>query len=267
MNLKSFCEGIRLNPDAQKLLFDFHKDEESYNRHKQQFYNNRFSFFETVKQYPNHRQLFLYYYVRFAIDAYGEYQRRGIADQIYFDTFTDIEIWCSNCKRDFGEYGIHEYEWLQEHVQLRLFRLGRLQFQPSAFDRELEVEGRKIYKNQIVLNVHIPSGEPLEPQQVEESFELARGFFRGITPIYICHSWLIYPKLDEILKQTSNIIKFRNNFINYQIDYDAREAEERIFNKVSSDPSEYEAHTTLQRSAKAYLMAGNKLGSGYGIKL
>ncbi|WP_438347779.1 acyltransferase domain-containing protein [Paenibacillus sp. FA6] len=267
MNLQSFCKGIRLNPEASQFLFDFQRDEESYDRHKQQFYNDRMTFFETVKQSPKYRQLFLYYYVRFAVDAYEEYQSRGIADQIYWDTFSDIEIWCSDCKRNFGEYGIQEYDWLQEHVQLRLFRLGRLQFQPLTFDRELEVEGKKIYKNQIVLNVHIPSGEPLEPQQVEQSFELARGFFRGITPLFICHSWLIYPELDEILIQTSNIMQFQKNFFIYQVDHDVREAEKRIFNKVSSDPSEYEALTTLQRSAKAYLMAGNKLGSGYGIKL
>ncbi|WP_157265854.1 hypothetical protein [Paenibacillus sp. FJAT-27812] len=36
---------------------------------------------------------------------------------------------------------------------------------------------------------------------------------------------------------------------------------------LSADPAEYEAQTSLQRSAKAYLLAGHKLGSGYGIML
>jgi hypothetical protein len=47
----------------------------------------------------------------------------------------------------------------------------------------------------------------------------------------------------------------------------SKEAEQRIFNKICADPSEYEEQTRLQRSAKAYLAAGGKLGSGYGIKL
>ncbi|MDQ0091349.1 hypothetical protein J2T12_004786 [Paenibacillus anaericanus] len=265
MDLQSFCEGIGLNPDAKQILFDFHSDEKVYQIHKQQFYNDRFSFFENVKQSSNYRQLILYLYVRFAVDAYEEYAIRGINDQIYFDTFSDIELWCSTCRRDFGEYGIQEYEWLQEHIQLRLFRLGRLQFQPIAFDRELEVEGHKIYKNQIVLGVHIPSGEPLESQEVEESFESARRFFRGFTPIFICNSWMLFPNLSEVLQPSSNIMKFQKKFFIYQVDHEARQAEERIFNKVISDPAEYEEQSSLQRNAKSYLMAGNKLGSGYGI--
>ena len=47
----------------------------------------------------------------------------------------------------------------------------------------------------------------------------------------------------------------------------SRQAEERIFKKVSDNFSEYEENTNLQRSAKAYLMAGNKLGSCFGIKI
>lgn len=265
MDLQSFSGGIRLNPDARQVLFDFHMDEEVYQLHNQLFYNDRFSFFENVKQSPNYRQLFLYLYVRFAVDAYEEYAIRGIDDQTYFDTFSDIEIWCSNCRRDFGEYGIQEYEWLQEHIQLRLFRLGRIQFQPIAFDRELEVEGYKIYKNQIVLAVHIPAGESLESQQVEESFESARRFFRGFTPIFICNSWMLFPNLSEVLQPSSNIMQFQKKFFIYQVDHESRQAEERIFNKVSSDPSEYDDQSSLQRNAKSYLMAGNKLGSGYGI--
>ncbi|GGH39369.1 acyltransferase domain-containing protein [Paenibacillus segetis] len=267
MNLQSFCEGIRLNPEARQLLLDFQKDEAGYQQHKQQFYNDRLSFFDAVKQSSNYRQLFLYLYVRFAIDAYEEYVIRGIEEQIYFDTFSDIGLWCSNCKRDFGEYGIQEYDWLSEHIQLRLFKLGRLQFQPCVFDRELEVEGKKISKHQIVLGVHIPSGESLEAQQVEESFERAREFFRGITPIFICNSWMLYPNLSEVLQPSSNIMQFQKKFSIYQVDHEARQAEERIFNKLCSDPSEYDELSSLQRNAKAYLMAGKKLGTGFGIKI
>lgn len=267
MNLKVFCEGIRLSGGAAQLLYDFHMEEASYVRYKQQFFNDRFRFFEVVKQAAEYRPLFLYLYVRFAVDAYEEYRIRGIEDEIYFDTFSDIELWCSKCMQDFGEYGIEEYNWLQEHVQLRVFRLGRLQFQPYVLDQELEVEGRKIYKNQIVLNIHIPVGAPLYQEQIEESFERARNFFRGITPVFMCHSWLLFPALRDILQPSSNIIQFQKHFFIYHENPDTSEAEERIFNKLNSDKSKYETETSLQRNAKAYLMAGNKLGSGYGIKV
>lgn len=173
MKVEQFCEGIKLDPIAQEIVYRYPIDDEVYQSYKQHFYNNRFTFFERVKQTADYRQLFLYLFVRFAFDAYEEYQIRGIEDTVYFDTFSDIGLWCLNCKRDFNEYGIEEYNWLQEHVQLRLFRLGRLQFQPYAFDREIEINGKRIFKGQIVLNVHIPEGEPLDPHKVEASFKSA----------------------------------------------------------------------------------------------
>lgn len=267
MDITKFCEGIRLDEAARRQVYAYPMKEEEYSQYKKHFLSDRYSFFENVKQTTDYRKLLLYLFVRFAVDAYQEYQIRGISDQYYYDTFSDIQIWCLNCKRDFNEYGIEEYNWLQEHVQLRLFRLGRLQFQPFAIDRDLEVEGQKIFKNQIVLNVHIPQGEPLSQQGVEESFELARVFFRGISPVYICHSWLLYPDLNKILSHGSNILQFQKHFYIYDIDEASREAEQRIFNRLSANPYSYEEETSLQRSAKAFLVAGNNLGSGFGIKL
>lgn len=242
-------------------------DEELYKNYKQHFYNDMFSFFDRIKTEKEYRKLFLYLFVRFAADAHEGYKLRGIEDDIYFDTFSDIQVWCLNCFWDFGEYGIEEYKWLQDHVQLRLFKLGRLQFQPHPLDGTLEINGRKVFSNQIILNVHIPQGEPLDNQKVEESFEHAIRFFRGINPVFICDSWLLFPGLNEVLKPESNILQFQKHFFIYKVDNNARQAEERIFNKVSDDFSEYQERTNLQRSAKAYLSSGNKLGIGYGIKL
>jgi hypothetical protein len=267
LKLEEFCEGIKLNSDARHILYNFSMDDKLYESYKKSFYNDRYSFSDEVRRKKNYRQLFLYLFVRFAVDAYEEYRVRDISDDIYFDTFSDIDIWCLNCMRDFGECGIEEYGWLPEHVQLRLFRLGRLQFQPYPFDCDLELKNKKIFKNQIVLNVHIPQGEPLDNEKVEQSFELARYFFRGIEPVFVCHSWLLFPQLSEILKPDSNILKFQKQFYIYGIDIDSRQAEERIFNKISDDFSQYGENTSLRRSAKTYLISGNRLGAGYGIKV
>lgn len=266
MDLHTFCDGIRLDAEARQIVERFDMDEQAYQRYKRHFYGDRFSFFEEVKQSAAYRQLFLYLFVRFAIDAYEAYRAKGIEDDVYFGTFHDIQVWCLNCKRDYGEYGIEEYQWLQEHVRLALFQLGRLQFQPFVLDGDLVVEGRKLHRDTIVLNVHIPEGEPLDPLKVAESFERARTFFRGVPPIFICNSWLLYPRLSDILPPESNIIRFQSFFTIAGSDLESRQAEERIFGKLQSDPSAYEASTTLQRNAKAYMMAGHKLGSGCGIK-
>lgn len=267
MDIQTFCEGIRLSPEARIILEQITMEEQAYQRLKGQFLRNRSAFFEEVKQEPNFRQLFLYLFIRFAVDAYEEYRLKGIADEIYFDTFTDIEIWSQTCRRDSGEYGLEQINWLQEHVLLRLFKLGRLQFQPVAFGEDLEVEGIRVSRNQLVLNVHIPEGAPLDPRQVEDSFQLAKAFFRGVTPVFICSSWLLYPNLSDVLEPESNILKFQQHFYIYKVDDHSRQAEERIFQTRNLDLTRYVERTSLQRSAKAYLQAGHKLGSGFGIKL
>lgn len=265
MQIREFCSGIQLADEASRIVIDYQMKESEYIALKQQFKADRQAFFQLITGAERYRQKLLYLFTRFAIDAYEEYQVRSIPDHVYFDTFSDIRIWSEVCYRDFGEYGIEEYNWLQEHVQLRLFRLGRLQFQPIAVEDELKAGDWTVMKHQLVLNVHIPEGEALTSQAAAHSFSLARAFFRGIPPIFVCHSWLLYPGLKQILKPDSNILHFQQLFHIYEIDEASKEAEQRIFNRVAADPSEYGEETSLRRAAKAHLQAGGRLGRGSGI--
>ncbi|MCM3630434.1 acyltransferase domain-containing protein [Paenibacillus glycanilyticus] len=268
MQLRELCEGIRLGEEASRILFDFRMEEGEYERLKQHFQTDRHSFFRQVTGEAGYRQKLLYLFARFAVDAYEEYRMRGIEDRIYFDTFTDIRIWSEACHRDFGEHGIEEYNWLQEHVRLRLFRLGRLQFQPMAFEGEsLRAGNRSVEKHQLVLNIHIPEGESLTPHEVSHSLQLARTFFRGIPPVYICSSWLLYPGLDKVLKAESNILRFQRLFHTYEVDEESRQAEQRIFYRLMAKPEDYKEETSLQRAAKALLLSGGRLGSGSGVHI
>jgi hypothetical protein len=266
--MQQFCEGIGLAAEAQELVYKRDVGEQEYQAYKAHFYADNAAFLSDVKLKEDYRQLILYLFIRFAVDAHEAYREREIDDAIYYDTFSDIQIWCLVCKQEHGEYGLEQFNWLKEHVQLRLFRLGRLQFQPYALDREVLVNGHiVIEQNRIVLNVHIPAGEPLRPGNVEESFGRAASFFRGIAPVYICQSWLLYPQLSEILPPDSNILHFQKQFEIYDVDVASRQAEERIFGRISDDPNNYAEESSLQRSAKAYLLEGHQLGSGYGIRI
>ncbi|SFE03681.1 hypothetical protein SAMN05216378_2058 [Paenibacillus catalpae] len=268
MHLNEFCKGIQLGEEASRIIFDFRLEEEEYAKLKQHFQTDRHSFFRYVTGAAGYRQMLLYLFARFAVDAYEEYRIRGIEDQIYFDTFKDIRIWSEVCYRDYGEYGIEEYNWLQEHVRLQLFRLGRLQFQPVAFDGEnLKAGEYSVEKHQLVLNIHIPEGEPLTPQEVSHSFLLARKFFRGIPAVYICRSWLLYPGLNKVLKAESNILRFQQLFRIYEVDEESREAEQRIFNRLETSPDKYGEETSLRRAAKALLSNSGTLGSGCGVHI
>lgn len=265
MTLKTLCNKILLPQPAIESVIGYHLTEEQYEKYKKIFSTNKEVFFEQVLDKKDYHILFLYLYLRFACDAYEEYSIRGISDDIYFDTFSDITVWCENCFRDIGEYGIKEYNWLWNHLELRLFRLGRLQFEPIVFDRTLTVNGKVVAKDDLVLNVHIPQGEPLNYEACCNSLKWAERFFRGVPPIFVCHSWLLYPGLKEILKPDSNIIQFQNMFTVYETDENDRQAEERIFINLSDKPDTYPENTGLQRNAKAYLISGKKLGVGLGI--
>ncbi|MBB6735980.1 acyltransferase domain-containing protein [Cohnella zeiphila] len=268
MDLRTFCDRIRLPAEALAAMEPYLSMEEAeYASYKRRFLDDRDSFWESVKGESGYRRLLLYLICRLAVDSYEEYRALGIGDDVYEDTFSDIRIWCLTCARDHGEYGIEEFHWLQEHVQLRLFRLGRLQFQPYAFDRNVAIGGRKVQARQIVLNVHIPEGEPLDPREAEASFDKASVFFRGISPVFVCHSWLLYPGLSAVLSPESNILRFQRLFDVFERDETDRQAEQRIFGRALDDPAAYEERTSLQRNAKAYLVSGRKLGSGYGIRI
>lgn len=260
------CEAIGLAPEAIAIVRQYDEmGEDDYDGFKSEFRRDREVMLEAVRERADYRQLLLYLFARFAAEAHEAYRVRGIPDDVYMDTFSDIRIWSEVCKQQYGVYGIEESGWLQEHVRLALFRLGRLQFQPWALDREVTAGGRRFAKGQIVLNVHIPAGDSLDPEAAVASFARARTFFRGVPPVFVCSSWLLYPGLGELLAPDSNIMRFQRCFRIYAEDETSRQAEERIFGSLRDDPAEYEANTGLQHRARTYLAGGGKLGMGSGI--
>lgn len=267
MEFGYFCDRIGLPDGARQLLDEIGISENAYEEYRQALKTDQELFFHEVLKCQDHRSLFLYLYCRFACEAYEEYGRLGIGESIYWDTFSDITIWCENCLRDYGSYGIGEYDWLWRHTQCRLFRLGRLQFELADAWFSWQDEKKSIQKGQKVLNIHIPQGSPLRAELCDDALERAGEFFAFLpkeTPL-ICHSWMLFPGLIELLPETSNIIQFQKRFQIMETDYDVREAECRIFIKVLDDVMAYPEDTGLQRNAKSYLLSGNRLGNGLGI--
>jgi hypothetical protein len=65
--------------------------------------------------------------------------KRGIDRAITLDTLTDLEIWIRNHHSKKGVFGLTENRWLARHFAGRIFKLGRLQFEKSAFYRDFHV--------------------------------------------------------------------------------------------------------------------------------
>ena len=145
------------------------------------------------------------------------YAEKGIDETILLDTLSDLGIWLDVWTELKGELYLGELPWLKRHFEMRLFRLGRLQFCMAESEHDCPAYGLK--KGEPVIEVHIPADGPLTPEECEKSLALAREFFAKYYPDYdyrffTCHSWLLDPTLCQILGDTSNIIRFQSMFEN-----------------------------------------------------
>ena len=133
MDLRRFCTEIGLPSGAVCIVGKMNEEisEVRYQYVRELFFTDREEMFREIASLTGYRQRFLYYYCRLACETYEKYQREGIGDRVFFDTFSDIAVWCQVCFRRYGEYGLQEYGWLWRHVEMTLFRLGRLQFEKT----------------------------------------------------------------------------------------------------------------------------------------
>lgn len=265
MNLQELMEKIKLPEEAREVVMKNTLPEALYQERKELFDQDLKQFLEMWKESNDHLQWLLSFYLQAALEVYEQYKAQGIAEEIFIDTFYDITIWCEECKRKYGVYGLKEAWWVALSVKMKLFRLGRLQFEPMVTTEELKGENSVLRSGTSVLNVHIPSGEKLDIEECKKSFARAEEFFGDTYDAYICDSWLLDPALKEILPSQSNIVRFQNLFEIAKIHNLYPQGEERVFLDIREDKENYPEKTLLQKKAKEYILNGNDLKIGIGF--
>lgn len=205
--------------------------------------------------------------LRCAVKVREKYILSGISEEIYFDTMSDIKIWCENC----GNKGLSNYGWLKNHVSFELFRLGRLQFQIYECKNKTLLYNKLPFSyGEHLIYVHIPQGEKLLKEKCEESFKAANEFFSKYFPdyeykFYFSESWLLYDGNKDFMKKDSNILAFSSLFTHcYSVKID-EQAIDRIFGKRRIFKKNYPEKNSLQKSAKEYMLKGGKLGIGISV--
>ena len=205
--------------------------------------------------------------LKLAADVKEKYDKFGIDEKIYYDTMSDIKIWCEKT----GNKGIKEYMWLKNHLKFELFRLGRLQFQIYPCNNKTLIYNKLPFKyGDNLIYIHIPEGEKLNIQKCEESIDTAKKFFARYFSQYkyeyfFCESWLLFDGNRDFMAEDSNIVKFMGLFDEcYSMKIDVQ-AIERIYGKRKLIKKNYSENTDLQRRAKAYMLSGNKLGVGVAV--
>lgn len=156
MELAEFWKEISLMPEAVRQLEEQKITEEEYQKLREIFYRDLDLFYEEVKQRKDFRQVFLYCYSKMACEVYDRYCERGISRQIYRDTFYDLTLWCENCYKAYGEYGIAQYDWFSRHLNLCLFRLGRLQFERMQSLWDIQTRHGAIHRGDPVIVYTFP---------------------------------------------------------------------------------------------------------------
>lgn len=197
----------------------------------------------------------------------AKYRALGISEEIFQDNLRDIPIWVADYWDKHQTSGFAQWAWVANSMRLKVFRLGRLQFEPSEVVEPLPCGA---LTGSPCLDVHIPAGEPLDPDEVAASLAGAPEFFKAHFgsryPLFYCHSWLLSPKLKTLLPPQSRILRFQDFFTVYFEDTE-RQAEERVFGAPADDPAVYPETTALQRTLKAALLSGETVGMGKAFRM
>lgn len=195
------------------------------------------------------------------------YLEKGISLDVFYDTMSDIAIWCANNDNK----GLKNYNWIKNHLKLELFKLGRLQFQMyKCKNKTLEYDYLPFNYGDNLLYVHIPQGEKLIYSKcvdsIKEALEFFKTYFSEFEYDYMfCESWLLYVENYAFMSTSSNILQFQSLFEIVYSEPNDKQAIERIFGKRHLNKNKYPENTTLQKHAKAYMKSGNKLGIGIGV--
>ena len=210
------------------------------------------------------------YELELAAALKARYDALGIPEQVFWDGLKDLAIWAEDYWQKRGIPGIAEWGWVLTTLSMRVFRLGRLQFEPTHLEEDLVCGTRTYPAGTPILGIHIPAGEPLDAGAIRKAMDDAPRFFKThfqkTFALFHCHSWLISPQLKEILPEDSRILQFQNLFEVCFVDQE-RQAEERVFGFLADDPAGYPEETSLQRKMKAALLTGKSFGMGCGIRV
>lgn len=186
-----------------------------------------------------------------AEDVRDYHRSRGIADDISWQSLSDLgqQAWVH--RRTYGAFGLHTYRWLSLAWSGALYWLGRLQF-------DLELDGEDW-----VLSTHIPESGPLTPASVDDSFRRATGFFARHFPDYpttdfLCASWLLDPALAAVLSPQSNLARFQRRWNRYgeAMSGDADALFFTFSRRGDVDLTQLPRETTLQRAILERLESG-----------
>lgn len=201
--------------------------------------------------------------------------RLGVSKRIITQTLFDFKWKCDRCRSVHGITGTDSFTWHVRFLELKIFGIGRLQFELKQFPYEDYTNGDKCIKQGApVLYVHIPDdGTQLEEKYCNAAYRDAKKFFCSLLGVknipFVCNSWLLFPKNTEYLPPKSNIVKFMSKYDIFKVEYCRKDRIGSILFIFGVKPeTEFSAlpeKTSLQRAYKKHLLEGGRMGNGIGV--
>lgn len=264
---EAFMAGIDLPEGARVLVRSTHIPPAEVSAWSALLDTDEDAFLKRLEQKADHAAWALCFFVAVAGKTFQRYQERQIEETLFFNSLSDISLWCRDYFREHGAYGLSEVSWIAKTMKLRLFRLGRIQFEPQVLQNALVGEKYSFPQGTEYLYVHIPAGSSLLHEDCLHAFQWANSFFDPKYKLYFCESWLLSPALKEILPPSSNVLRFQDFFEIIGVDDTNLQAETRIFGSFLQSKERYPENTSLQKCAKRFLLSGRKIGVGTGMRL
>ena len=204
--------------------------------------------------------------LRAACEARFRYHALGISDDVFVTTMRCFTRFVGEHRVSYGRYGFDRDFWTIRQLSLRLFRLGELEYELADQPEDVPAQA----PTPRVVNVHIPSDAQLDRQRCGDSLGRMRAFIRRFFPDWsglpvMCTSWLLSPALSGLLPESSHIMRFQHLFRIVDVDSNAPDWREWVFQRNDAPVAELPERTSLQRSMKAYLLGGGRVGVGTGV--
>ncbi len=205
--------------------------------------------------------------------ALALYRAAALDEQIWHDSMLDLKYKLLECYAVYGVWGSFVADWFPGFFTLNRFALGRLQFEWDQLGKAYEGQGVSLPEGTRAVNMHIPrSGQPLSKELCDDAFARATAFYtpqlkEGEPLVFVCSSWLLYPRHDLILPERSNIRGFMARFDIYRSGTHGGNHPDlwRLFDTMEKNPDRLPADSSLRRAYIAHLKAGGKTGWGYGV--
>lgn len=200
------------------------------------------------------------------------YIEQGISLSVFDRSMLDLKYKVVECMEVYGVVGNFVFAWFSGFLRMKLFGLGRLQYEIVPLKLECTVDGVELKEDSQAINIHIPrTGGKLDHGEVLESYKMAKEFFReyfvGKPTVFTCCSWLLWQEHLRMLPVESNICKFIRDFTIVR-EYELKDYNEvwRLFDKnFDGDPDHLPADSTLRRKYIEHMKAGKPTGTAKGV--